>query len=89
MIEKLQAVGEFVFIIRDESISEKNGFIIPELSKVKPNTGQIISVGSKVNDLKVKKGKIAIFVKQVGFTIDLFDIEITVLNGNQQLLGVI
>lgn len=88
MIEKLQAVNEFIFIIKDEVESTYGGLSIPETSEKKPNTGEIISVGSNVMDKNVKKGRKAIFNKQVGNTIDIFDKEITVLNGNTQLLGV-
>jgi co-chaperonin GroES (HSP10) len=88
-LEKLNAVGEYVFVIRDTPESEKNGFIIPELSQKKPNTGLILSVGTMVMDKGIKKGKKAVFSKQVGNVIDIFDTEITVLNGNSQLMGVI
>lgn len=88
-INKLQAVGEFVFVIRDEPETERKGILIPNLSVKKPNTGKIISVGEKVEDSRVEAGKTAIFHKQVGSEIEIFDTEITVLNGNQQLLGIV
>lgn len=89
MIEKLQAVNEFIFIIKDEAETSYGGLQLPETSEKKPNTGEIISVGSNVMDKNVKKGRKAIFNKQVGSTIDIFEKEITVLNGNTQLLGVL
>lgn len=89
MIDKLTAVGEYIFVIKDEPVTEKGGFKIPEASIKAPNTGEIISVGSLVQDKNVKKGRKAIFNKQVGGTIELFDKEITVLNGNNQLLGIL
>ena len=76
-------------VLRDIPESEKSGLIIPELSQKKPNTGTIISVGAMVLDKNVKKGKKAVFNKAAGTAIEIFDTEITVLNGNQQLLGVI
>lgn len=88
MIDKLVAVGEFIFIIPDPSETERNGLLIPEASVKKPNTGKILSVGVSVVDLNVKKGRIAIFNKQVGNNIEMFGTEITVLNGNNQVLGV-
>lgn len=88
-IENVQSVGEFVYVIKDEAISERGGLIIPESSVKKPNTGLIITVGENVNDKKICKGNKAIFSKQVGSEIELFGIEITVLNGNNQITGVI
>lgn len=88
-LEKLQAIGEFIFIIRDVAETERGGLMIPEASIKKPVTGKILSVGEGVIDSNVKPGRTAIFNKQVGNDLDLFDVEITVLNGNQQLLGVI
>lgn len=87
-IDKLIAVGEFIFLIKDEAETHYGGIKLPEGSVKKPNRGKIISVGSLVQDKNVKAGRTAIFSKQVGTEIDLFDTEITVLNGNQQLLGV-
>lgn len=89
MIEKLTAVNKFVFIIKDEVETSYGGLQLPDNSDKKPNTGEIISVGLNVLDKNVKKGRKAIFNKQVGNTIEIFDKEITVLDGNTQLLGVI
>lgn len=87
-IEKLKATGNFVFIIRDEAKKESGGLVIPDLSQKKPNTGIILSVGGRVEDSNIVAGNKAIFNKSVGSTIDIFDTEITVLNGNEQILGV-
>lgn len=89
MIEKLVACGEFVFILKDAPETKHGSFQLPEGAIRKPNTGRIISVGKSVIDLNVKKDRIAIFNKQVGGEIEIFDTEITVLNGNTQILGVI
>lgn len=88
MIENLKAVGEFIFLVKDEPNTHFGGLKLPETAVKKPNKGKIISVGNLVQDKNVKVGRTAIFSKQVGTEIDLFDTEITVLNGNQQLLGV-
>lgn len=88
-IDRLQAVGEFVYLIKDAPITKVGGLDIPEPSIKKPNTGIIISVGNLVQDKNIRKGKTAVFSKQVGAEIELFDTEITVLNGNQQIHGVI
>ncbi len=86
-IDNLVAAGEYVFVIRDEPETNMGNFIIPEPAIKKPITGRILSVGSLVQDKNVKKGRTAIFSKQVGSDIELFGVEITVLNGNQQVLG--
>lgn len=87
MIEKLESCGEFVFILRDEPLAEKHGLILPDQSKTKPNTGDIISVGCDVRDKKIVKGRKAIFNKSAGFIIEIYGKEITVLN-KAQVLGV-
>ena len=87
-IENLQAVGEFVYLIKDAPVTKMGGLEMPELSVKKPNTGKILSVGELVADKKIRKGKTALFNKQVGSEIEIFGIEITVLNGNGQLHGV-
>ncbi len=86
-IENLIAVGEFVYLIKDPPITKVGGLDIPEPSIKKPNTGKIISVGNLVQDKNIRKGKTAIFSKQVGTEIEVFDTEITVLNGNAQIHG--
>lgn len=87
-IEKLQAVGEYIFLIKDAPVTHKGGLKIPEPALKAPHTGKIISVGNLVQDKNIRPGRTAIFNKQVGGEIEIFDTEITVLNGNQQLLGV-
>lgn len=87
-IETLQAVGEFVYVIKDEAETQMDGLLIPEPSIKKPNIGTILSVGGIVSDSNISAGKKAIFNKSVGEPIELFGVEITVLNGNQQISGV-
>lgn len=87
-IDNLTAVGEFVYIIKDEPVLMKGGIRLPEPSIKAPNTGKILSVGNLVQDKNIRKGKTAVFSKQVGGEIELFGIEITVLNGNGQISGV-
>lgn len=88
-IENLTAVGEFVYIIKDEPVLMKGGIKLPEPSIKAPSTGKILSVGNLVQDKNIKKGRTAVFSKQVGGEIELFGTEITVLNGNGQISGVI
>lgn len=87
-LNKIQAVGEYVYLIKDAPITKRGGLDIPEISVKKPNTGKILSVGNLVQDKNIRKGKTAIFSKQVGSEIEIFDTEITVLNGNNQISGI-
>lgn len=86
-ISTLQAVGEFIFIVKDEVQKDMGTFLRPETSVIKPNTGKIISVGSKIVDKNVKPERTAIFNASAGFVISIFDKEVTVLQ-YAQLLGV-
>lgn len=88
-IENLIAVNGFVYLIKDEPITIKGGIKMPEPSIKAPNTGKILSVGNLVQDKNIKKGRTAVFSKQVGGEIELFGTEITVLDGNNQISGVI
>lgn len=86
MIENLQAAGIYVFVIKDEPEKEISGFIIPDQAKKKPNTGEILSVGAKVEDGNAKKGAKAIFAQGNGIPIEIFGQEIHVLR-QDQILG--
>jgi co-chaperonin GroES (HSP10) len=86
-INDLQAIGEHIFIVKDEVQKDMGGFLRPETSVIKPNTGKILSVGSKIIDKNVKPERTAIFNASAGFAINIFDTEVTVLT-YAQLLGV-
>lgn len=80
MIELLKAKGNHVLVIRDKAVSEHvSGLIIPDSAKVKPHTGKIISVGSKVEDKEIKKNQIAVFNKTAGYTLEFPDGDVLVL----------
>lgn len=85
MIENLQAAGVYVFVIKDEPEKEIAGFVIPDQAKKKPNTGQIISVGSKVSDPEAKTGVKAIFAQGNGIPVEIFGTEIHILREDQVL----
>lgn len=87
-IENLTAVGEFVYLIKDAPVTMKGGIQLPEPSIKAPNTGKILSVGNLVQDKNIRKGKTAVFSKQIGSEIELFGVEVTILNGNNQISGV-
>jgi co-chaperonin GroES (HSP10) len=52
-----KATNTYVFIIRDEIETEKAGLYIPNQGQVKPSRGEIFSIGGKVTDPDIKKGK--------------------------------
>jgi len=86
MIENIQAAGIYIFVIKDEPESEKNGFIMPDQGKKKPNSGKIITVGHNVTDPNAKVGEKAIFANGSGIPIEIFSQEIHVLR-EDQILG--
>jgi chaperonin GroES len=84
-----KATNNFVWVIRDKTESEKSGLMLPGTGKEKPNTGEIISVGTLVKDGNIKsgKGKRALFHKGSGQEISYKDETFLVLI-DQQIIGV-
>lgn len=68
----IQATNHYVHVKRDEVKSENGGLIIPTTGRIKPNAGEILSVGDLVKDRRIKngKGKRAIFHSTVGQDIE-------------------
>jgi len=81
----MKATNDFVLVIRDETVSEKNGLVIPNQGKVKPHTGTIVSAGSLVKDGNIKngKGKKVLFHQTVGFELEYEGVTYLVLTANQ------
>lgn len=77
-----KATNTYVFIIRDEIETEKAGLYIPNQGQEKPSRGEIFSIGGKVTDPDIKKGKgmKAVFHKGIGFEIDIDGVIYLVLN---------
>jgi co-chaperonin GroES (HSP10) len=48
----IQATNNFIYLIRDETETEKAGLIIPGQGQEKPHSGIIYSIGSLVRDKK-------------------------------------
>lgn len=92
MIDKIQACGHHVLVIREEAETERNGLLIPEHSLKKPGRGKILSVGEKVTDTRIVVGRIALFHKASGNPIEIDGQEVSFLIQNdnqQQILAVI
>lgn len=87
MAKNYIAVGSFIFVERDETLSEKNGLILPDQAKVKPNTGTILSVGKNVRDKGIQEGRKAAWNRHVGVETDLEGQIVTVLR-EEEILGV-
>lgn len=83
-----KAVNNFVFVIRDEVEKEKNGIFIPGKGRVKPNRGDIFSVGSMVQDPDIAEGKKAIFYNGIGQEIEVDGGVYLVLN-ETEIIGVL
>ena len=82
------AVGNHVFVQRDESESERNGLIVPDQAKKKPNTGTILSVGKKVIDKGIQTGRKAAWNAHVGYDMEIDGNVVTVLI-EDEILGVL
>lgn len=81
----IKATNNYIFIIRNENIKEKNGLILPPSGVVKPHKGTIFSVGGKVTDPDIKKGVglTALFHQGIGFTIEEEEKEYLVLQEHE------
>jgi len=81
----IEATNNFVFIIRDEVVSEIGGLVIPNQGKEKPHHGTIFSIGELVQDTKIKggKGRKCLFHKGIGFNIEYEGVEYLVLLGEE------
>lgn len=86
----LKATNTFVYVIRDETKKEKDGLFIPGKGRVKPNMGLIFSIGGKVTDPDIKKGKgmKALFHQGVGQEIEVDGTDYLVLF-EHEIIGVI
>lgn len=84
-----KATNTFVFIIRDEAEKKINDLIIPGQGKVKPHQGEIFSVGGKVTDPDIKKGKgmKAIFHAGIGHECEIDGVVYLVLM-EHEIIGV-
>lgn len=85
-----KATNNFIFIIRDEVVKEKDGIFIPGKGRVKPNRGNIFSVGSLVSDKDIQTGigKKAIFYSGIGQEIDI-DGEVYLVLNESEIIGIL
>lgn len=85
-----KATNNFVFITRDAIEKEKDGIIIPGKGRVKPNRGDIFSIGGKVTDPDIKNGKgcKALFHNGIGQEFDI-DGKVYLLLNENDIFGVI
>jgi co-chaperonin GroES (HSP10) len=81
----MKVTNNFVFVIRDKSETEKNGYALPSGGKIKPHTGTVVGAGSQVKDPEIKrgKGKKCMFHGTVGFEIGYDGIDYLVLTGDE------
>ena len=79
---KIQAKNDCVWVIREESESEKSGIYIPDNAKKKAHKGKVISVGKLTTDKTIKEGITAVFNQSSGFELELEGITYTILRGN-------
>lgn len=79
----IQAVNQFVFIIRDDITEEVSGLVIPGQGQEKPNYGLIHSAGELIADKKIESGKRAMFHKGGGMSIEFEGVEYVVIEGDR------
>lgn len=80
-----QATNLYVFIIRDAVEKKIGDIVIPGSGRVKPHKGEIFSIGSKVTDPLIKKGKgqKAVFHQGVGQTCEIDGVDYLVLQEHE------
>ena len=85
----MKATNKWVWVIRDKAESEKAGIIIPRAGVEKLHTGEVVSVGSLVQDKEIKssKGKKAIWHKTVGQEITYKEVTYLILQ-EHEIIGV-
>lgn len=81
----LKATNNYVFILKEENITKKNGLILPSSGLIKPHKGKIFSVGGKVTDPDIKRGegKTALFHQGIGFSFEEAGVEYLVLQEHE------
>jgi len=83
-MSKIQATNNYVFVVLEETLTEKSGLLLPSQSKEKPSRGKIITVGDLVQDKKIKNGKdkTALFHKGSDASIEFEGVDYQVLESN-------
>ena len=68
----IKATNNYIFILKDKEIAEKNGLLLPSTGVIKPHKGTIFSVGGKVTDPDIRKsvGLTAVFHQGIGYNIE-------------------
>lgn len=85
-----KATNTYVFIIRDAVEKKMGDLIIPDKGRVKPHRGKIFSIGGKVTDPDIRKGKrnTALFHAGIGFEIEVDGVIYLVLQ-ESEVIGVL
>ena len=84
----LEARNNIVILVRDDVRREKSGFILPDSGKVKPHSGNVVSVGDMVQDKKIKKDKKVLFHPTVGWDIEWENVVYTFVDGDKIIASV-
>lgn len=85
----VEAVNKWVWVIRDKPETEKAGLVLLKSATEKPHTGLVISIGSMVEDKRIKaaKGKRAVFHKTVGNELTYKEVTYLIIH-EEQILGI-
>jgi len=81
----IEVTNNFVFILRDETISESNGLKIPDVGQKHPHKGIIFGVGELVQDSKIVNGvgKSALWHQGAGMEVEYEDKTYLVIEGER------
>lgn len=86
--KNINAIGFNVVVLRDDINDTLEGLdiIIPDNAKVKPNSGTVMSIGSKVIDPSIQLDKKVFWNKNLGYEYELESEEIIVVLAENQIL---
>lgn len=86
--KSINAIGFNVVVLRDEINDTLEGMdiIIPDNAKVKPNSGTVMSIGSKVTDPSIELDKKVFWNKNLGYEYELESEEVIVVLAENQIL---
>jgi co-chaperonin GroES (HSP10) len=86
--KNINAIGLNIVVLRDEINDTLEGMdiIIPDNAKIKPSSGTVMSIGSKVTEPFIEIGKRVFWNKNLGYEYELESEEIIVVLAENQIL---
>lgn len=84
MTKQIKPLGFRILVKRSEAKTLKGGILLPESSKDKPLEGEVLSIGEKVDEVKV--GDVVVFSPYGGIEVE--DAEGCLILSQDDVLGV-